>query len=131
MISEESRNVGRRLIRFLDALRPLDIPLLWQSERVDVAVYRGCVYASAGNRDWCLVRAAQDQRSEWLASVGARGRVREYVTLRVDEVKRADIDDAVRDRRREQRDARRRGRPEWVAHRLSAARYGVGDKLSG
>src|SRR5712691_11598890 len=85
--------------------------LLRQAERVDVAVYRGRVDAPAGDRDRRLVRPAQDQRRERLASVAARGRVRNYVALRVDEVERPDIDDAVADRRREEGEPRRRRRP--------------------
>src|SRR5207244_9100048 len=85
---------------------------LWrQPERVDVAVHCGCIYAATGNRDRRLVRAAQDQRCKWLASINTRRRVDEDVALRIDEIKRADIDNAIGDRRREQGDPRRRGRP--------------------
>src|SRR5712691_6572109 len=76
--------------------------LLRQAERVDVAVYRGRVDAPAGDRDRRLVRPAQDERGERLASIAARGRVRNHVALGVDEVERADIDDAVSDRRRKE-----------------------------
>ena len=84
---------------------------------------------ATGNRHRRLVRAAQDQRCERLASINTPGRVGEDVAPRIDKIKRADIDNAIRDSRRKQGDSRRRRRPQWAAHRLSAARYGEGYQL--
>jgi len=51
-----------------------------EPERVDFAVHRGCIYASTRNRYGRLVRSAQDQCCERLASISTDGWVREYVT---------------------------------------------------
>ena len=74
-----------------------------QTERIDIAIHRRGVDPTARDGNWRLVRSTQNKGRQRLASVGTGSRIRHNIALGVDEVERADIDDAVGDRRGEKR----------------------------